>query len=547
MYRFILMLLILHIKRIVRKLVLLALSVFISCNNHKDDAGNIFCYNESAGISSLDPAFAKNQSNIWVVHQLFNTLVITDEDLNIIPSLAKSWEFSADKKEIRFLLRQDIYFHDHPAFFNGVGRKMIAADVVYSFERLMDSETASPGAWIFRNRIDSIKPFTAINDSIFILRLSKPFVQILGVLSNKYCSVVPREAVEYKALSFRDHPIGTGPFKFFKWEEGEAMILKRNSNYFEKDQKGRKLPYLDGIRISFINNKATEFLEFRQGKFDFVNDIEPSFKDEILLKSGKLKKEWEGVISLHTGPYLNTEYLGILMNQNGDSALRNKSVRKAISLAIDKRKLMLYLRNSVGTPAEKGLVPPELLQNNNVQYGYVYDPVKAKQLLQESGFNETHPLPPIYMTTVPTYADLASYIAKELKSIGIKMNIAVVPKSLLLTQIANNDVKFFRGSWIADYPDAENFLSLFYSKNPSPPNYTRYENPRFDELYVRCLYEENIDKRTVLYRQMDSLVMEDAPVIPLWYDQVIHLVQPNVKGFRPHPLNLLDLRRVRKE
>jgi ABC-type transport system substrate-binding protein len=192
MYRFILMLLILHIKRIVRKLVLLALSVFISCNNHKDDAGNIFCYNESAGISSLDPAFAKNQSNIWVVHQLFNTLVITDEDLNIIPSLAKSWEFSADKKEIRFLLRQDIYFHDHPAFFNGVGRKMIAADVVYSFERLMDSETASPGAWIFRNRIDSIKPFTAINDSIFILRLSKPFVQILGVLSNKYCSVVPR-------------------------------------------------------------------------------------------------------------------------------------------------------------------------------------------------------------------------------------------------------------------------------------------------------------------------------------------------------------------
>jgi oligopeptide transport system substrate-binding protein len=530
-----------------RLLAIVLLTIFVSCKIYKDDSKNIFYYNESAGISSLDPVFAKNQSNIWVVHQLFNTLVETDDELNIIPSLARSWQFSPDKKEIRFLLRQDVYFHDHPSFPNGSGRKMIAADVVYSFSRIMDPKTASPGAWIFRNRIDSVKPFSALNDSVFVLRLSKPFVQILGVLSNKYCSVVPKEAVEYKSLSFRDHPCGTGPFQFFKWEEGEAMILKTNSNYFEKDEKGRGLPYLDGVRISFINNKATEFLEFRQGKFDFVNDIEPSFKDEILLKSGKLRKEWEGVISLHTGAFLNTEYLGVLMNQNGDSVLRNKFVRKAISLAIDKRKLMMYLRNSIGVPAEKGFVPPDLFLNDTLlDYGYKYDPSKVKQLLREAGYDDAHPVPAIQLTTVSSYADLASFISKELKAVGIQLDVEVVPKSLLLTQMANNSIAFFRGSWIADYPDAENFLSVFYSKNPSPPNYTRYTNARFDELYEACLQEENNNLRMDLYRKMDRLVMEDAPVIPLWYDQVIHLVQPNVKGFKPHPLNLLDLRKVRK-
>ena len=547
MYRFILMLLNSYNKRILLKVVLAVLIVFFSCNIKKDDAGNVFCYNESAGITSLDPAFAKNQSNIWVVHQLFNTLVSTDNQLNVVPSLAKSWSFSSDKKEIRFLLRNDIYFHNHPAFPNGEGRKMIAADVVYSFRRLMDPKTASPGAWIFRNRIDSIKPFEVLNDSVFVLRLSKPFVQILGVLSNKYCSVVPIEAVEYKSLSFRDHPCGTGPFHFFKWQEGEAMILKSNSNYFEKDDNGRPLPYLDGIRISFINNKATEFLEFRQGKFDFVNDIEPSFKDEILLKSGKLRKEWEGVISLHTGPYLNTEYLGVLMKANGEGVLGNKTVRKAMSLAIDKRKLMMYLRNSVGAPAEKGFVPPDLLNKDSLfDYGYRYDPAKAKQLLRATGFSDVHPVPAIHLTTVPAYADLASYISKELKAVGIQLDVEVVPKSLLLTQMANNSIAFFRGSWIADYPDAENFLSVFYSKNPSPPNYTRYTNPSFDAMYEACLQEESLNSRMAIYRKMDSLVMEDAPVIPLWYDQVIHLVQPNIKGFKPHPLNLLELRRVKK-
>jgi len=520
------------------------------CHTSKYENKNIFCYNESGGISSLDPAFAKNQSNIWAVHQIFNTLVETDKHTTIIPSLATRWTVSSDKKEISFTLRNDIFFHDHPAFLNGKGRKMNASDVVYSFERLIDPKTASPGAWIFLNRIDKVKPFEAINDTVFVLRLNKPFVQILGVLSNKYCSVVPKEVVEYKGTSFREYPCGTGPFVFFSWAEGEELILKKNPYYFEKDSFGHSMPYLEGIRISFINNKATEFLEFRQEKFDFMNDIDPSFKDDILTKSGYLRKEWEGQLIMQTSPYLNTEYLGILQFPKTNTTaypLGNKLVRKAISLSIDRKKLMLYLRNSIGIPAEKGFIPPVLFDRSaEVLYGYSFDPAEAVGLLKKAGYNYRNPVPEIRLTTVSAYADLASFISRELKKVGIDLRVEVMPKSLLLTQMANNRIEFFRGSWIADYPDAENFLSVFYSKNPSPPNYTRYNNPMFDQWYENALIEENNDQRLRLYRKLDSLVMEDAPVIPLWYDQIIHLVQPNINGFEPHPLNLLELRRVKK-
>jgi peptide/nickel transport system substrate-binding protein len=110
---------------------------------------------------------------------------------------------------------------------------------------------------------------------------------------------------------------------------------------------------------------------------------------------------------------------------------------------------------------------------------------------------------------------------------------------------ANSKASFFRGSWIADYPDAENYLSVFYSKNPAPPNYTRYKNFRFDALFEKALTEQNDSIRYDLYRQADQVVIEDAPVVPLWYDKAIHLVQPGVKGFEPNSLNLLELRKTR--
>lgn len=524
------------------------LALLASCYSGEKEEPSVFHYNEQTGIATIDPAFAKNQSIMWAVHQLYNTLVEVDSNLNVAPSLARRWEISADKKTYTFFLRNDVRFHDDACFPGGKGRLMTAKDVAFSFTRLMDKSTASTGSWIFNGKVDSVNGFQALDDTTFRLRLLRPYKPILGILSMQYCSVLPPEAVKRYGADLRRHAVGTGPFRFVAWEEGQAMVLKKNPVYFETDSAGRRLPYLNGIKISFFDSKATEFLLFRQGKLDFINDIDASFKDEVLTKRGTLRKAWEGKIQLHTHPYLNVEYFGILVDTANPvlagSPLRLKKVRQAINHGFDRRKMVLYLRNSLGIPATAGFVPAGLPSFDSVAVkGYEYNPALARTLVREAGITPKNS-PKITLLTIPVYADIASYIARQLEEIGLNVHVDAIQKSLLLEMTSGSKAPFFRGSWIADYPDAENYLSVFYSKNPAPPNYTRYSNPAFDNLFEKAIAETSDSARYELYRQADQTVMQDAPVVPLWYDVVVHLVQNNVRGFSPNALNLLELRRT---
>jgi peptide/nickel transport system substrate-binding protein len=521
-----------------------------SCSRDKSSDKQVFYYNESTGIATLDPAFAKNQSIMWAVHQLYNTLVEIDSGLNIVPSVAHSWDVSPDRLIYTFHLRKGLVFHDNEAFPGGKGRALTAADVVYSFQRIRDKTTASSGGWIFNNRVDTVNGFSAPDDSTFQLKLLRPFHPIMGILSMQYCSIVPREVVQKYGKDFRRHACGTGPFQLASWDEGEAMILHRNEQYWEKDSSWQTLPYVDAVKISFFNNKATEFLQFRQGGLSFINDIDPSFKDEILTKKGELRTQWEGKIQLKKHAYLNTEYFGILVDEQNplvkNSPTRIKAIRQAMNYAINRKQLMMYMRNSIGIPAEAGFVPGGLPSRNTESVkGYPYDPAKAKQILAAAGFPDGKDLPPVKLLTITIYADIGSFVARQLEEVGIRVQVEVIQKSLLLEQTAKSQALFFRGSWIADYPDAENYMAMFYSKNPAPPNYTRYKNPAFDILYEKALLETNDSVRYQLYREMDQMVIDDAPVVPIWYDMAIHLIQPEITGFYPNALNLLELRRTK--
>jgi peptide/nickel transport system substrate-binding protein len=529
--------------------VFLGAILFNACGSRTSGNKQVFHYNETTGIATLDPAFAKNQAIIWAVHQLYNTLVETNDALQIVPSLAYRWEVSADRKVYTFHLRPGVFFHDNDAFPQGKGRALTAADVAYSFSRIIDPVTASSGAWIFNDRVEDRDSFKALDDSTFQLILKTPFAPILGLLSMQYCSILPKEVITKYGTDFRSHPCGTGPFTFKAWEEGQAMILQKNEHYFEHDSAGRSLPYLDGIKITFFDSKATEFLLFQQGELDFINDIDPSFKDEILTKKGQLRQDWQGKIILSKHSYLNTEYLGILMDADNplvtNSPLRLKAVRQAINYGFDRRKMIMYLYNSKGMPAESGFIPAGLPSfDSSVVKGYSYNPVKARELLKSAGFPDGEGLPVIKLLTIPIYSDIAGFIARQLEEVGIRVQIEVIPKSLLLEQTAKSEALFFRGSWIADFPEAENYLSVFYGGNPAPPNYTRYNNPKFDALYDQAMITENDSLRYKLYQQMDQLVIDDAPVVPLFYDEVVRLVHPKVKRFAPDGLNQLELRRT---
>ncbi len=530
--------------------------VLSSCSNdsHRHPGKQIFRYNEASGIVNLDPAFARDQAHIWVCNQLYNGLVQLDDSLNVLPSVAKRWDISEDGLTYTFYLRNDVYFHDHPIF-NGQKRKVTAADFVYSFNRLADPATASPGAWVFGNieKKNGKYAFSALNDSTLIIRLKKPFPPFLGILTMQYCSVVPHEALEKYGSDFRKNPVGTGPFYLKNWEENIKMVLRKNENYFET-HNGEQLPYFDAVSISFLIDKMTAFLEFAKGNLDFLSGIDPSYKDELLNRSGKLRAKYKNRFNIIRNPYLNTEYFGILMDTSLEivkiSPLKFLKVRQAINYGFDRRKMIKYLRNGIGIPETKGMIPEGMPAfNKNADYGYSYDPVKSRQLLAEAGFGKDNPVPPITLVTTSDYLDLCKFVQAQLQQLGFTIEIEVSPPAAVIERRAQSKINFFRASWIADYPDEENYLSLFYSENfaPSGPNYTHFSDALFDSLYRKIFDINNRKSRLKLYRQMDSLVMTRSPVVVLYYDEAVRFVQKNIEGMTGNPINLLNLKTVRKK
>ncbi len=526
-----------------RTLAFFGLLFLVACQNDIKNKYKIFRMNQVAGIESLDPAFAKNLFIMWQTNQIYNRLVEADADGSMQASLAKSWVISADRKTYTFTLRNDVYFQDNEIFKDGKGRKMTAEDVAYSFNRIVDAETASPGAWIFNGHVDSVKAFTAIDDTTFVMQLVEPFNPMLNILSMQYCGIIPHEAITKYGKDFRNHPCGTGPFMLEHWDEGNVLTLIKNKNYWEKNNEGQQLPLIDGIKVTFVDSKASEFLLFTSGKIDFMNGIDASFKDEVLSKQGTLKSEFANKINLNKCDYLNIEYLGILVDSNKPKAnklLQNKFVRQAMNAGFDKEKLITYIRNNVGTAAQAGMIHKNLLGFDSMQQNTKrYNPAYAKKLLQGLNTNEV-----ITIYTADNNEDKCSFVANQLNEIGLKVRVEVMQPALLREQIAEGNVEMWYGVWLADYPDAESYLSLFYGKNAAPPNYSRFKNFNYDKLYELSMQEQKADNLELLYRNMDKIIMDETPYIPLFYDEVLHFTQARVKNWVSNNLNILQLKYV---
>lgn len=539
---------------------LIALSVFLliisGCGSPNSTNSNksVFRYNEASGVTSLDPAFASNQANIWACNQLYNGLVSLNDDLIPEPCIAQSWSISPDGKTYTFILRNDVYFHTDTSITKN--RKVVASDFVYSFNRIIDPKVASPGGWIFnfieQDTLKNTLNIQAINDSVLTIRLTESFPPFLGLLSSTYCSVVPHEAVEHYGKDFRKNPVGTGAFKFFKWFERSALVFHKNENYFEKDENGITLPYLDAVMISFIPDKQSAFMEFLKGKLDLISGLDASYKDDLLNKNGSIKSKYLNKFKVLTSAYLNTEYLGFaidLNNQTANNPLNDIRIRKAINYAFDRDKMIRYLRNNMATAGTAGFVPNGSPGFNTLSnYGYNFNPDKAKSLLKEAGYPNGEGLPTITMSTTNSYQDLCEFIQGQLAEVGIKVKVEVNQAAQHRQMVSKHQLSWFRGSWIADYADPENYLSLFYSKNKSPngPNYTHFANKLFDSEYEATMRIQNDSLRSLKYHQLDSIIMSEAPIVVLYYDKVLRLYNNNVNGLGINGMNLLTLKKVKK-
>ena len=511
-----------------------------SCEKDSDIENNIFKYNEYSNISSLDPAFSSTLRNIWPINQIFNGLVQLDKNLEIKGDIASSWTISEDKRTYTFKIRQDVYFHNSELFGKNLTRKVKAKDFEYSFNRLIDNKIASPGYWVFNN----VKDFKASNDSIFQIELKKEFDPFLGILSMKYCSVVPHEIVTVLGDKFSKKPIGTGPFKFKKWDENVKLVLSKNKNYFEYDSLGQKLPYLDGIAISFIPDKKSEFMELLSGRLDMVSSPENSIIDQIFDYKGDLNPRFSSNFNLLKSPYLNTEYIGFNIQNN---IKKDTLLRYAINSGIDRKKMMQYLRKNIGYPAESGIVPNGL---NNSFYlpRYNYDPDLSKKLI--SIYKSNNDIDEINITIVSDsqYLDILEFIQSELQKIGVQVQIEITPPSILRQGKATGKFDAFRASWIADYPHVENYFSLFYSKNHTPkgPNYTFFSDRNFDKLYELIGNKKSISYEKIS-NNLENIIRRYSPIIPLYYDMSVRIVPKNISGLEANAINQLNLKRVVKK
>lgn len=505
------------------------------------DSKAVFRYNEFRNITSLDPAFARNPQNIWPIQQLFNGLVQLDQNLNVVPEIASHWEIDSLGTTYTFFLKKDIFFHQADQFGPKKTRAVTADDFVYSFDRLTDPAVGSPGGWV----LQQVENYQAIDQHTFQIKLKQTFPAFLSLLSMRYCAVVPKEVVEDPQHAFRKHPIGTGPFKFKAWEEDIKLVLRKNTTYFEQDEKGKQLPYLEAIAISFLPDIQSEFMLFSQGKFDFLNSLDPSYKDELLTPKGALQTTYQDKINLQKGPYLNTEYIGFYLDSD-NPALQSKDIRKAINIGFDRFKMINYLRNTIGFPALEGFIPKGLAGKSTQTFNQ-YQPELARTLVKQF-VKEKNLQPTIRLATDINYLDICEYLQRELQKIGVTVVIELMPTATLRQAKSSGKLEAFRASWIADYPDAENYLSLFYSANFSPngPNYTHFREEAFDALYETALLRSDIEERVDLYQQMDEMIMDYYPVVPLYYDQAVRFVQKDVKGLEMNPLNLLYLKSVYK-
>tara|TARA_R110002072_G_scaffold72354_1_gene172997 strand:+ start:16256 stop:17875 length:1620 start_codon:yes stop_codon:yes gene_type:complete len=517
----------------------------LSCKDSRNEEWDhlVFRYNEHQNIASLDPAFARNASTIWATNQLFNGLVQLDDSLNIQPDIAHRWEINDSTQTYTFFLRDDVYFHKNGLFGKDSTRKVVASDFVYSLNRLKDPRVASPGSWVLQN----VETFYAINDTVFEIQLKQAFPPFMGLLAMRYCSVVPQEVVGHYGNEFRSNPIGTGPFHFKFWEENIKLVFRKNNNYFETDKNGNQLPYLEAVAITFLPDKQSEFLQFAQGKLDFISGLDASYKDELLTATGALKPDYKDRITMIKGPYLNTEFIALQTLSEKNSALQSPLFRQALNYSFDRNLVITYLRNGIGSPAKSGIIPRGLPGYDGID-GYSYNPKKAKMLLEQYKQESGDTKPGLTLSTDSNYQDIFEYLQREFEKMGIITTIDVMPSSAIRQARADGSLDAFRSSWIADYPDAESYLSLFYSPNHTPagPNYTFYQNKTYDSLFEYSKSLVKIEERKIIYKKMDSLMIVDAPIVPLFYDEAVRFVQKNVTGLGINPQNFLVLKYVKK-
>jgi len=533
--------------------------------------GGVFKINETEDFKTLYPLSVTLALEQRIINQIYEGLVKLDQnDLSILPALAEKWDINEDATSYTFHLRKGIYFHDNNCFDGGKGREVTANDFKYCFDKLCIGDASNKMYWLFEERVQGAKEYhqsiinknpleggvsgvKVIDNYTLQIDLNYSFAGFLNIISHSACTVYPKEAIDTYKSDMRTNCIGTGPFKLKKIKESETVILERNPFYWDVDEYGNQLPYLDGIKISFNKEKKAELLNFKKGNLDMVFRLPLEMIDNVVGELEDAKKGGNRPYIMQVEPALSVYYLGF---QHQREPFNNIDVRKAFNYAIDREAIVTYTLQGEGRPALHGIIPPFKGYDYENVKGYEFSVKKAKEHMRKAGFPNGKGFPEITFQINSggggRNVQISEVVQKMLsENLGITINIQQVPLGQQRLNIESGRAFFWKAGWNADYPDPESFLNLLNGDNVPEDlsksayiNSMRYKNEKFDSLYNTALREVSDLKRFELYRQADQQASDDAAIMPIFYDENTRLLQVYVKNFPSNAMEHRDMTRV---
>lgn len=517
----------------------------------------------------IDDLFPSHTGDVYtsrIISQIFEPLLSVDAETGTVnPGIAKDWKQSDDAKVYTFNIRKGVKFHEDACFKNKT-REVTAEDVKFSLDLACTNTKKNQSFYLLVDRIEGarahfdksngkisgggVKGIKVLDKHTLQITLSQPYVGFEKVLTHPSLSVIPKEAYKKYGKNIGKHPVGTGPFSLESMTSSK-ISLKRNPKYWRKDDFGNRLPFLSKVTMTYVKNKRSELMAFRESKVDLVLELPVEETENIL---GTLEEAQRGLNVKHkvdAKKSLNMTYIAML---NTSDEFSDERVRKAFAMAIDRVDIVDKNLEGEGWPATNGYVADIDGYPSEQVNGHPYDPETAKDLMRQAGYPNGNGFPELdfYVNTIEgSSSDRAcKAIAKQLKeNLGVNLNVVLCSMDERRAAVASGKAKIWRAGWIADYPDASNFLAQFYGNNMEQEtealvNDFNYSNEAFDATFEKALISKDEAERTKLLVQCDQIIVDTAPVIPVMTDDHIVIINARVRDFGATQMETLDLTNV---
>ncbi len=553
-------------------ILLLASSlVLFSCKDNgngkfSDKNGGTFVMAENTPLASIYPVSITNQAEALVVGQIHESLLRLDpKTLEIVPGLAEKWEISKDGKTITFHLVKGAHFQDDKCYKDGKGPEITTKDVKFTLEHLATKTDENyQFSTILKDRLvgvndffdkksNSISGLKIIDDYTISLELVNPSLSFMKLLANPSAAII--NEVAFKAYG-KELKTGAGPFMYDVSSTSEKYVLVKNPNYFRKDSIGCVLPYLDTVIVRIMPSIEDGLSSFENGKIDLINTLPSLRVKDVVEKNIKEFVSHPPKSLLHREPEMISQFYVFNTKQK---PFDNVAVRQAINYAIDREKLVDNVLQGQAIGASMHGITPNTFSGYDIKKikGYSLDIEKAKKLLSDAGYPNGKGFPEVRILVNSgnsRNSSVAVELQKQLKEhLNINVNFESLPNIQKYELQMHGKSDIYRDAWVADFSSPESFLSLFVgdavpadSSAASFPNTSRYQNETYD-LYFKKGRDSNIkDSSFANFMRAEQVLMDDAVIIPLWYEGSYRLLTNNVKGLNLNAMRYYDLTKTYK-